>query len=276
MLDDLPVPAGDVRSGAADNETGRSLSGSTTFLQDLQFDFENHDGGVRGSVTITPEMLAFGSDQVSLGVLATVVDVLMGAPLSALEQRSVSLTVDLVVRLLEPFGLGTYRTESRTVKPGRRFSVSEATIFDGDRPVAHSLATFVPVVVPESMPDPRDTVKTARPIGTGGTLGGQFADALGIRHEALGVASVGRHPYTMQPSGTIQGGVICTLVESAAQSRLGTTMTDIDVRFLSAVRVGPARATATALDDATARVTVTDAGGDPTRPTAFAIARARR
>lgn len=256
------------------DKTAGSRTGSTTFLQDLQFDFEPAEGGLRGSMTITPEMLAGTPgnefETVSIGVVATVVDVLMGISSSSRADHTVSLTVDLVVRLLEPFGVGTYSTQSQITKPGRRFTVSEATIFDGVRPVAHSVATFIPVVLPDDVPF---TGAPNHAIGKGGPLGSQFAQGLGIRHGVPGVATVGRNAYTLQPAGTIQGGVISTLAESAAVVLFGRPLTELDVRFLAPVRVGPGRAEATMLGSSAARVVVTDVGGETTRPTAFAVAR---
>ena len=53
-----------------------------TFLHDLQFDFEASEDGMLGTVTLTPAMLAPGSDRPLLSVLATVADVFTGMPVT--------------------------------------------------------------------------------------------------------------------------------------------------------------------------------------------------
>ena len=69
--------------------------------------------------------------------------------------------------------------------------------------------------------------------------------------------------------GTVQGGAQSLLAELAAEHALGSTkgfaVTDLDIRFLDRLRVGPLVATATVLESETAAlpvtVTLTD-GGD--------------
>ena len=63
------------------------------------------------------------------------------------------------------------------------------------------------------------------------------------------------------------------MIEAAGASVLGRPLADIDARFLATVKVGPARATASVLDERTARVTVVDAG-DADRVTTVALVRA--
>jgi len=247
-----------------------------SFLHDLKFDLrptvqEGPGRGMTGTLDVTPEMLVAGSDRVQLGVLATVADVAMGTPISDVVGKPViGLTVDLVVRCLRPLGPGTYGIDARVLKRGRTISVAETTFLDGADVVGHSIATFMPVEIdgPLAMPMPEKGPR----IGEG-DLDTSFVDALGVVVERPGVAMVDRRPYTLQPAGTIQGGVVCTLVEVAAQSLLGGPIADLDVRFLAQVKHGPGRAEAERLDDRSARVIVTDAGSGDPRATAYAIAR---
>jgi len=239
-----------------------------TFLHDLEFEFERNGDALSGSLTITPEMLTPGSDQALLSVIATVADVFTGIPIS--HDGKVALTVDLVTRLLRPIGVGTYSIESDVIKEGRSLIVTEAVVRDGSDHVAHCLATFVPFPVPGLASSDPTGIQGRIPIGGGG-LSSPYADALGVRRLAAGVAEVDRTAYTLQPAGTIQGGTIAALIEAAATDRLGGPLRDLDVRFLATVKAGPARATAVALDERTARVTVVDAGNDD-RLTAIAVA----
>lgn len=243
-------------------------STSPSFLHDLDFDYQPHGDGLRGTVTIRPEMLAPESDQASISVIASVADVITGIPLSARSDGQFALTVDLTTRILVPFGVGTYETTSTVIKRGRTISVAEATVERDGTTIAHSWATFMPI--PASMKLPISEQR----IGGAAQLDAPFFESLGISSDAPGVASVDHHPYVLQPSGTIQGGVICALAEAAGQSLLGYPITDLDLRYLAAVRIGPGRAVAELLDDRTARIVVTDAGAETDRPTAVGIARA--
>jgi acyl-coenzyme A thioesterase PaaI-like protein len=156
------------------------------------------------------------------------------------------------------------------LKRGRTIAVAETTFAVGGTAVGHCLATFMPKVIdgPLAMPAPKPGARLGE-----GELEAPFAESLAVVVERPGVAAVARRPYTLQPAGTIQGGVVCTLAEVAAQSILGGPIVDLDVRFLAQVKVGPGRAVAERLDDRTARVVVTDAGTPDPRPTAYAIAR---
>lgn len=256
-------------------QTDPDAQRTKSFLHDMKFDLRPTEHGMAGTFEVTEEMLVPGTGRVQLGVLATVADVAMGTPVSDVLGKSiVGLTVDLVVRSFGDLGVGSHRLDARVIKRGRTLAVAETTFFAGagNSPAVagHSLATFMPIEIdgPFAMPMPK---RGAR-IGDG-ALGAPFVDALGVVVERPGVATVDRRPYTLQPAGTIQGGVVCTLAEVAAQSLLGGPVADLDVRFLAQVKHGPARATAERLDERNARVVIVDAGSGDPRPTAHAIAR---
>jgi acyl-coenzyme A thioesterase PaaI-like protein len=116
-----------------------------------------------------------------------------------------------------------------------------------------------------------EAVPSDRFFGAGG-MTRPFAENVGARVVEPGVVEVDRRPYVMQPWGTVQGGVIALLGELAAESLMGGAVIDLDVRYLSAVRVGPARTSATAVGASTVRVEVRDAGSDD-RLAALVVAR---
>lgn len=253
-------------------ETRRDDQLTKSFLHDLRFDLQPTEHGMAGTFEVTAEMLVPGTDTVQVGILATVADVAMGTPVSdVIGKNIVGLTVDLVVRSFGRIPVGAFALDARVLKRGRTLAVAETTFLArAGEAVGHCLATFMPIEIdgPLAMPMP---ARGAR-IGDG-RLDAPFIDALGVVVERPGVATVDRRPYTLQPAGTIQGGVVCTLAEVAAQSLLGGPIGDLDVRFLSQVKHGPARASAERLDDRTARVVVCDAGSGDPRSTAYAIAR---
>jgi acyl-coenzyme A thioesterase PaaI-like protein len=249
---------------------------SRSFLEDLDFEYRPAEGGLQGRLTLNDEMMAPGSTQAAIAVLASIADVMTGIPVSSRAERidgfTVGLTVDLALRTFAPLRVGNYDVRSTVLKHGRTVSVTEAVVTGaGGTALAHCLATFMPTTLPGNA---RVRISPNR-VG-GGSLRAPFAEALGIRVDEDGVSTVERRPYTLQPAGTIQGGVVCALVEAAAQRALDSPIDELDVRFLATVRTGPGRATPSVIAPGTARVTVVDAGADPGRPTAIALARVTR
>jgi acyl-coenzyme A thioesterase PaaI-like protein len=209
-----------------------------SFLDDLQFEYRRTDAGMVGEVEITDLMLAPGHDQACISVLATVADVLTGIPVSTRSAKTLALTTDLAMRVLGPVPAGTYAASAEIVKYGKTIVVTEARFEQDGAVLAHCWASFV------TMPYPGEFSSTGPPgrVGNNGRLSDHFFDALGLRTLGPGVVEVDRNAYTLQPAGTLQGGVICAQMEAAVGSLIGRPVTDLDVRFLSAVRDGPYRA----------------------------------
>ncbi|MFN8026586.1 MAG: PaaI family thioesterase [Acidimicrobiia bacterium] len=93
---------------------------------------------------------------------------------------------------------------------------------------------------------------------------------LRITRVAPGVLELPHEPHVSNGRGTVQGGILSLLIERACESALGDdgshVVTGLDVRYLGAVRTGPARAEVTLLrdDDGSGHLwcTVVDAGAD--------------
>src|SRR5579862_2349839 len=213
-----------------------------------------HDRCV-GGFEVTPEML--GPDGfVRPSILATEADMMGGALSNRASEPRIPLTVDLTVHRFAAVGVGRLSMVGRLLKVGRRTTVAEVFFSTGDeRPLFVSHATFMP------SPDPKDS----QPFGGDRDAGGPaltqpFTAQLGVRVVASGVAELDRTPYTMQPTGTIQGGAVAALAEVAAETATGAAVADLEVRYLSAVRAGPARATAEVMGAGRVRVEVRDRG----------------
>jgi len=219
-------------------------------------------------VEVTPEML--GRDgAVRPSILATHADMVGGALANRASAPRIPLTVDLTVHRIEAVGVGAASMVGRLLKVGRRTTVAEILVMarGGERPLVVCHATFMP------SPNPVDELPFAGDRDAGRpSLTEPFADQLGIRVLAPGVAEIDRVPYTMQPTGTIQGGAVSTVAEVASETVAAGAVVDLDVRFLAAVRVGPARATAEALGAGRVRVEVRDRGNDD-RLAAIVLAR---
>jgi acyl-coenzyme A thioesterase PaaI-like protein len=155
------------------------------------------------------------------------------------------------------------------VKKGRSTVAGEVFFFDAETmaPVAYSYLTFMGSPRPQDRP-PAFT----RGMRTVGTMEQPFPEYVGARIIEPGVVDMERTPFVVQAAGSLQGGAVALLGELAAETLTGSPVIDLDVRYLSAVRVGPGRATATLLGQGLVRVEVRDRGRDD-RLTALALAR---
>src|SRR5579871_5613990 len=225
---------------------------------------------VVGSFEAVPALCAPGTPLARTAVLLTIADMAAGSISSAATAPRICLTLDLSVRVLRP-PVGLIDVEARVLKSGRNTTVAE-TLFHVDGELAAlSWSTFV------ASPRPSDVIEVPplsfRRYGPS-QLRAPLAEQAGCRIVGPGIAEVDRTPYVMNPAGTVQGGMVALLAELATESLpdVDGAVTELDVRYLSATRVGPARATAAALTDRTARVELHDPGnGD--RLTAVVLAR---
>ncbi|HEY6531184.1 MAG TPA: hypothetical protein VIY72_02695 [Acidimicrobiales bacterium] len=117
--------------------------------------------------------------------------------------------------------------------------------------------------------DPKNSIgKVQRPAGdppVGGTvwerIGLQVIDAPG------GVTELERVPYITNSIGTINGGALAVMVERAAEvMRPGLVATDVQLQYLSQVKVGPARTRGVvsrdAADHSVVTIEILDHGAD--------------
>lgn len=239
------------------------------FIADLGYDIvlDGHDS--RGVLEITDELRVPGSSLVRISVLATLADVLTGIPASRAIEPSLALTVDLVMRSYRGTDADRLEMTGSILKLGSRVIVTEAAFREpgSDETVASCTLSFAASLRPQDTfrggppRAPEHRARMTRP----------FADQVGARLLAPGVVEVDRYPYVMQPAGTIQGGIVALLGELAGESVLGAPVTALEVRYLSTVRVGPARTTTRRLGPTTARTEVHDVGAG--RMTALVISR---
>jgi acyl-coenzyme A thioesterase PaaI-like protein len=256
---------------------------ASTFLVDLGLVHRFGEDACVGEVLITPEMRVPGTQVVRTSALATFADVVAGSIANKVTFPRVCMTVDLGVRMLGPGTVaGVLELESRVLKTGRNTTFCE-TWFTADggtaEPLAVSHSTFMASPRPEDVLELPPERVFPRALGRGRRLRRPFPDQLGCRVTEPGVAEIHRVPYVMNPAGTIQGGAIALLAELAAESLYAggagegslCVVADLDVRYLSAVRSGPARATARLAGGENVRVEVRDPGNS-NRLTALAWA----
>jgi acyl-coenzyme A thioesterase PaaI-like protein len=239
------------------------------FLTKLGVSYRAEGDRVIGKFEGTDYMRVPGTRLVRAGVLATVADVVSGWGANAAVFPRIPLTVDLTLHPLGPFDGDALDVVARLLKVGRNTIVAE-TLFTQERPVALSHATFT------VSPRPEDVFGVDYAVRERGiqpaSLSRPILDDIGARMVAPGVVELDRVPYVMQPAGTIQGGAVALIAELAAESSVGAPVTDLEIRYLSAVRVGPACATAEVLNSGLVRVEVRDVG-HADRLTAVVVAR---
>ena len=230
-------------------------------------------GWSHGRATVTPGLWVPHTEFVRIGVLAHLADVVSGQPPSG----SITPTTDISVHVSGLRPMASVHLASRVLKAGRLLAVCETLLMadDEDEPFAHSLSTFMN----RSLPAKAGGARPKRPA-----VDRPLAERIGARVQAPGVVEVARHADAANDHhhGTILGGVLAMLAELAVESLSPeddpVVVTDMDVRFLNWVRVGPARATARCLmvgaDGQHVVVEVDDIGSEG-KPVAYAIARAR-
>ncbi|HEY1465511.1 MAG TPA: hypothetical protein VGF11_00535 [Acidimicrobiales bacterium] len=229
------------------------------FLQDIGYTHDISGGVSRGWLQITDELRAPGSSQVRASVLATMADVWTGSLAGMACAPKLALTLDLTARIVGDVGGDRLDIMGTLLKQGRTTIVAETEFRHPvtGAVVALSHATFVASPRPQDVIGPLSTARTS-----GNSLGRPIAEALGMQVLSPGVVVIERGPYVNQQAGTLQGGVVAVLAERAAESLAGARVLELEVRYLSAVRVGPARTSALALDDHTVRVEARDIGND--------------
>ena len=251
-----PLP--DHQESADRWSTRPAFSGSQVFINDLEFTCElSEDGALMESeIHAVDAMRAPGAGAVRPSILATIADVLAGIQANHTIAGRLPLTLDIEVRTTRPMGEWV-RASSRLLKVGRTTVAGEVSFSDpaSGAVVALSYVTFI------ESPRPQDLSPNATTImRTTGTLTRPFPDHVGARIVEPGVVEIDHRPFVLQNSGTLQGGVVALLGEYAAESLTGRPVVDLDVRYLSTVRVGPARATARAVAPDLMRVEIRDEG----------------
>jgi acyl-coenzyme A thioesterase PaaI-like protein len=232
--------------------------GTKTFINDLDFhcDVVEDGPGMEGELVVSPYVLAPGSRVVRPAILATMADVIAGLPANAATAPRLPLTLDIDVRTLAPAGERLW-AKSRILKVGRNTVATEVDFTNGRSGplVAVSYLTFMP------SPRPQDVAPvTMAGMHTTGSLDEPIAEHVGAREVSPGVVEIEHGPFLQQASGALQGGIVALLGELAAESLARRPVLDLDTRYLTTVRFGPARATAVAAGDDHVRVEVRDTG----------------
>lgn len=248
-------PAADT---TADRPVGTSVM-DEIFISQLPFAGQLTEDGAAmvGEVRVTPMLRPPGGATARPALLATVADCLAGTPACLLTRPRLALTLDIVVRLTSPVTGEHLRVDARVLKQGTRTIATEVHFTDTDSGelAASSYLTFTP------SPRPQDLAPPAMgQMRTPGVLSVPLPELVGARTVAPGVVEIDHRPLVTQNSGTLQGGIVALLGELAAETLTGRPVVGLDTRYLTTVRVGPARTAARLLGQGLVRVEVRDSG----------------
>jgi uncharacterized protein (TIGR00369 family) len=247
-------------------------------LRDLRFSFD-HDPGGRKSRAWMPVVAEVCTDlgHARAGALATLVDVIGGGLAAMAAAPGWIATADLTLHLVGAARPGAVvEARADVLRAGRTTVVIEVALVDeSERDVGIATMSFAVLPRRDSNPEVvsiRDGQSTmavpeshlARPL----------LDELGVTvvDAARGVVEVPVIDWSRNSMGAMQGGVVATVAEVAAEAalRAETTedlvVTDLSVTYLGFGRVGPVRSAVEVLGTASghgsARVELVDAGAD--------------
>jgi len=203
----------------------------------------------------TPAILHHGVIRAS--VLAYVVDAIAGLNIDGAPDTW-SFTTDLSIRTVPLVEAGVVTATHRVLREGRRSvtcDVDMTTSVDGaEARVGAGSIGFARVPIRPGDPDKFVVTPEMAPglFEHLPFLDRPVREAAGVVavDPAAGVLEMAVRPDVQNPAGTLQGGMVALLVESAAEefaaAATGRPMVvvDLDIRFLTAARVGPVRSEA--------------------------------
>lgn len=234
------------------------LSEGAGFIGDLVFEFDVTADRTHGfgRASITPMMRSTGS-LVRPAVLLTIADCIAGVPAMHVSAPRLAVTLDMMVRIVaDPVGDELEMT-SDVLKLGRNAVASEVRFTDtgSGRLAALCYLTFMTSPRPQDLSPPIPDA-----MRFDGSLPVSFPERVGLRTVSAGVTELDRRPFVVQAAGSLQGGMVALLAETAAESLTGRPVLELDARFFTGVRVGPGRASAEVVGDGLVRVEVRDTG----------------
>jgi acyl-coenzyme A thioesterase PaaI-like protein len=202
-------------------------------------------------------MMRSTGSRVRPAVLLTIADCIAGVPAMHVSSPRLAVTLDMMVRIVADSVGDELVVTSDVLKQGRNAVASEVRFTDAGTGELSALSflTFMTSPRPQDLSPPvPDAMRFT------GTLPVTFPERVGLRIISPGVTELDRRPFVVQAAGSLQGGMVALLGETAAESLTGRPVVELDARFFTGVRVGPGRATAEVVGDGLVRVEVRDIG----------------
>jgi len=252
-------------------------------LRDLRFTFD-HDADGRRSRAWMPVVTELCTDlgHARAGALATLVDVIGGGLAASAAAPGWIATADLTLHLVGAARPGsTVEARAEVLRAGRTTVVIEVALVDEDDHDV-GIATMSFAVLPRRDTNPevaliRDSPPTM--AAPDSRLARPLLDELGVDFvdRDRGIIDVPVIDWSLNSMGAIQGGVVATVAEVAAEQALRAAtgeplvVTDLSVTYLGFGRVGPVRSDVdvlgTGAGHGSARVELVDAGAENRRMT---------
>jgi uncharacterized protein (TIGR00369 family) len=252
-------------------------------LRDLRFSFEHDDAGRRSRAWM-PVVAELCTDlgTARAGAIATLVDVIGGGLAASAAAPDWIATADLTLHLVGAARPGaTVAAFASVLRAGRTTVVIEVSLTDeDDRALGYATMSFAVLPRRDINPD----VAAVRPVSStmalpDSRLRRPLLDELGVdvRDAGQGVIEVPVGEWCLNSMGAMQGGVVATVAEVAAETAVRAAtgaplvVNDLYVTYLGFGKVGPVTSAvdvlATADGYASARVELVDAGADNRRMT---------
>ena len=261
-------------------------------LRDLRFGFE-HDAEGRRSRAWMPVVPELCTDQghARAGVLATLVDVIGGGLAASAAAPGWIATADLTLHLVRGAAPGAVvEARGAVLRSGRTTVVMEVVLVDDhDRRLGDASMSFSVLPRRDTNPD-ISAVRDPGPSSMATERSGMrrpLADALGIvvLDAAAGVLDVPITEWTRNSMAAMQGGVVATVADFAAETALRAAtnepliVADLQVTYIGFGRTGPVRSRADVLHAepgrGVARVELVDAGAEHRRMTSVSAVAVR-
>jgi acyl-coenzyme A thioesterase PaaI-like protein len=203
-----------------------------------------------GRAAISELLCVPGTPYPRISVLATMADVVSGTRPSG----PINPTVDLHLQVMSLVPMSTVRLRCEVLRAGRRLFVGETRLYpdNAEHPFGRSVVTFInrQMAFPPGEPAPPRMIGPPLRVRIDDLLDVRAVDDTAIEIDSIPLLSNG-------PGGSLQGGVVALLGELSTEHVFeGDTIavTDLDVRYLNPVRVGPVQARAEVLSDTTQEV----------------------
>jgi acyl-coenzyme A thioesterase PaaI-like protein len=234
--------------------------GNTHVIDELGFEHWFSDGLSCGRVRVVPGMLVPGTQIVGIGLLAVLADLASGQPTTG----PVTPTTDLSVHVAHLRPMESITLVARVLKFGATLMFVETMLMADEEvePFATSLATFMSRPVVQMTPQEPSPTRLSQPL----------QERIGAEVLRPGVAQLALRADILNDhhQGTVQGGLLAVLAEVSAASLWAEgephLVTDLDIRYLNRVKVGPVRASARVVVDGwrgtVVDVTLVDAGNE--------------
>jgi uncharacterized protein (TIGR00369 family) len=247
-------------------------------LRDLRFSFEHEADGrtSRAWMPVVPE-LCTDLGHARAGALATLVDVIGGGLAANAAAPDWIATADLTLHLVGAARAGsTVEARASVLRAGRTTVVIEVALVDEtDRTVGLATMSFAVLPRRDTNPDVSTVRSSPSTMATAAShLHRPLLDELGVEvvDRARGVIDVPVSEWSLNSMGAMQGGIVATVAEIAAETavRAATSeplvVSELAVTYLGFGKVGPVRTAvhvlATADGHASARVELVDAGAE--------------